>query len=245
MKLQKLLSFTRKAVDEYQLIDAGDRIAVGLSGGKDSLTLLYALHGLKRFYPKPFDIVAITCSLGYKEFDTEPMRALCAELDVPYHVVETDIAHILFEERKEKNPCSLCAKMRKGAMNEEIQRLGCNKIAYGHHKDDIIETMLLSLIYEGRFHTFSPKSYLDRMDLTLIRPLLFVDESDIIKFSSNMSLPVSSSRCPIDGLTKRQYAKELLASIEEENPGARARIFTAILNSPIKGWDARTRFSKN
>ena len=169
MKLQQLLSFTRKAVDEYQMIEAGDKIAVGISGGKDSLTLLYALAGLRRFYPKPFDLIAITVDLGYEKFHTEKIEALCQELDVPYHVVKTDIARILFEERKESNPCSLCAKMRKGALNEAVKKLGCNKVAYAHHKDDIVETMILSLIFEGRFHSFSPKSYLDRMDLTVIQ----------------------------------------------------------------------------
>lgn len=166
MKLQQLLSFTRKAVDEYQMIETGDKIAVGISGGKDSLTLLYALSGLRRFYPKPFELTAVTVDLGYEKFHTEKIDALCRELGVPYHVIKTDIAHILFEERKESNPCSLCAKMRKGALNEAVKKLGYNKVAYAHHKDDIVETMILSLIFEGRFHSFSPKSYLDRMGLT-------------------------------------------------------------------------------
>ena len=145
MKLQQLLSFTRKAVDEYQMIEAGDKIAVGISGGKDSLTLLYALAGLRRFYPKPFDLIAITVDLGYEKFHTEKIEALCQELDVPYHVVKTDIARILFEERKESNPCSLCAKMRKGALNEAVKKLGCNKVAYAHHKDDLRDGSTLSL----------------------------------------------------------------------------------------------------
>ena len=167
MKLQQLLSQTRKAVDEYQMIEEGDHIAVGISGGKDSLTLLYALHGLKRFYPKKFELSAITVDLGYRECDFTPVVKLCEELNVPYRIVKTDIAHILFEERKEPNPCSLCAKMRKGALNQAVKEMGCNKVAYAHHKDDIIETMLLSLIFEGRFYSFSPKTYLDRM-LSLI-----------------------------------------------------------------------------
>ena len=152
MKLQQLLSYTRKAVDEYQMIEEGDHIAVGISGGKDSLTLLYALHGLKRFYPKKFELSAITVDLGYEEFHLEPIQELCDRLEVPYKIVRTDIAHILFEERKESNPCSLCAKMRKGALNDAVREMGCNKVAYGHHKDDVIETMLLSLIFEGRFY---------------------------------------------------------------------------------------------
>lgn len=239
MKLQQLLSYTRKAVDDYQMIDEGDHIAVGISGGKDSLTLLYALHGLKRFYPKKFTLSAITVNLGYEKFDTDPLRALCEELEVPYKVVDTEIAHILFEERKESNPCSLCAKMRKGALNDAVKEMGCNKVAYAHHKDDIIETMLLSLIFEGRFHSFSPKTYLDRMDLTVIRPMMYVDEMDVIGFQHKYNLPVAKSRCPIDGFTKREYAKDLVKQLNQEHPGARNRMFTAILNGNISGWPER------
>lgn len=239
MKLQQLLSFTRKAVDEYQMIDTGDKIAIGISGGKDSLTLLYALSGLRRFYPKSFDLIAVTVDLGYEKFHTDKIEMLCRELNVPYHVVKTDIAKILFEERKESNPCSLCAKMRKGALNEAVKKLGCNKVAYAHHKDDIVETMILSLIFEGRFHSFSPKSYLDRMDLTVIRPMMFVNEADVIGFQRKYDLPVEKSRCPVDGLTKRQYAKDLIHHLELENPGAKQRMFTAILNGHIEGWPNR------
>ncbi|MBS4961193.1 MAG: tRNA 2-thiocytidine(32) synthetase TtcA, partial [Clostridiales bacterium] len=232
-------SFTRKAVDEYQMIQEGDHIAVGISGGKDSLTLLYALHGLKRFYPNKFELSAITVDLGYEEFDLSPVHELCQELGVPYKVVKTDIAHILFEERKESNPCSLCAKMRKGALNDAVKEMGCNKVAYAHHKDDIIETMLLSLIFEGRFHSFSPKTYLDRMDLTVIRPIMFVDEADVIGFKNKYNLPVVKSKCPVDGYTKRQYAKELVKQLNTEHPGAKNRMFTAILNGDIEGWPER------
>ena len=239
MKLQQLLSFTRKAVDEYQMIQEGDHIAVGISGGKDSLTLLYALHGLKRFYPNKFELSAITVDLGYEEFDLDPVHELCQELGVSYKVVKTDIAHILFEERKESNPCSLCAKMRKGALNDAVKEMGCNKVAYAHHKDDIIETMLLSLIFEGRFHSFSPKTYLDRMDLTVIRPIMFVDEADVIGFKNKYNLPVVKSKCPVDGYTKRQYAKELVRQLNTEHPGAKNRMFTAILNGDIEGWPER------
>ena len=239
MKLQQLLSYTRKAVDDYQMIEDGDHIAVGISGGKDSLTLLYALHGLKRFYPKKFALSAITVDLGYEKFDTEPLRELCEKLEVPYTVVKTEIAHILFEERKESNPCSLCAKMRKGALNDAVKEMGCNKVAYAHHKDDIIETMLLSLLFEGRFHSFSPKTYLDRMDLTVIRPMMYVDEMDVIGFQHKYNLPVAKSRCPIDGFTKREYAKNLVKQLNQEHPGARNRMFTAILNGNISGWPER------
>ena len=239
MKLQQLLSYTRKAVDEYKMIDTGDHIAVGISGGKDSLTLLYALHGLKRFYPNKFELSAITVDLGYEKCDFGPVRELCSELGVPYKLVKTDIAKILFEDRKESNPCSLCAKMRKGALNEAVKEMGCNKVAYAHHKDDIIETMLLSLIFEGRFHSFSPKTYLDRMDLTVIRPMMFVDEADVIKFRDKYELPVVKSRCPVDGFTKREYAKDLVKELEAAHTGARNRMFTAILNGNISGWPER------
>ena len=157
MDLQRLLSYTRRAVDDYAMIEEGDKIAVGISGGKDSLTLLYALKNLQRFYPKHFDLIAITVDLGYEGFNLTPIEALCHELDVEYHIVHTDIGNIVIHERKESSPCSLCAKMRKGALNQAIIELGCNKVAYAHHKDDIIETMLLSLIFEGRFYSFSPK----------------------------------------------------------------------------------------
>lgn len=239
MKLQKLLSYTRKAVDEYQLIEEGDRIAVGISGGKDSLAMLYALHGLSRFYPKHFEIEAVTVHLGYEKLDFGPIEALCKELGIHYTIVPSQIYQIIFEERKEENPCSLCAKMRKGALNEAVKAIGCNKVAYAHHKDDIIETMLLSLIFEGRFHSFSPKTYLDRMDLTVIRPLMFVPEEDIIGFKNKYNLPVIESKCPVDGYTKRQYAKELVRHLDQEHPGAKERMFTAILNGNIKGWPDR------
>ena len=239
MKLQQLLSHTRKAVDEYQMIQEGDHIAVGISGGKDSLTLLYALHGLKRFYPNHFELSAITVDLGYEQCDFTPIKELCREMEIPYHIVKTDIAQILFEERKEKNPCSLCAKMRKGALNQAVKEIGCNKIACAHHKDDIIETMILSLFFEGRFYSFSPKTYLDRMDLTVIRPIMFVDEADVIGFKNKYNLPVVKSACPVDGYTKRQYAKDLLADLNRQYPGIKQRMFTAILNGNIPGWPER------
>lgn len=240
MKLQKLLSLTRKAVDEFRLIDPGDKIAVGISGGKDSLAMLHALCGLKRFYPNPFTLEAITVDLGHPDFHPEKIQSMCESLDVPFTLVKTEIAPIIFQERKESNPCSLCAKMRKGALNNTAKKLGCNKVAYAHHKDDVVETMLLSLIYEGRFHTFAPKTYLDRMELTVIRPLLFVDEADIIGFKNKYQLPVEKSPCPVDGYTKRQYAKDLLKTLNYESPGVRERMFAAILNSDINGWDQRT-----
>ena len=241
MNLQQLMSYARRAIDDYEMISEGDRIAVGISGGKDSLTLLYALHGLQRFYPKHFELEAITVDLGHKGFDVTPVQHLCEEMDIPYTVVKTEIAQIIFEERKESNPCSLCAKMRKGALNEAIKKTGCNKVAYAHHKDDIVETMLLSLIYEGRFHSFSPKTYLDRMDLTVIRPLRYVKEADIKGFKNKYDLPVIKSPCPADGYTKREYAKNLLQQLNQENPGVKERMFSAIVNGNIQGWPDKSR----
>lgn len=236
MKLQQLMSVTRKAIDEFHMIQEGDRIAVGISGGKDSLTLLYALAGLRRFYPARFSLEAITVDLGFPGFHTEKLSELCESLDVRYTVVSTEIAKIIFDDRKESNPCSLCAKMRKGALNTAAKELNCNKIAYAHHRDDVVETMLMSLIYEGRFHTFSPVTYLDRMDLTLIRPLLFLQEADVIGFRNRYDLPVEKSPCPADGNTKREYAKNLLRQLNLENPGVKERMFTAIRNAGLSGW---------
>lgn len=236
MKLQQVLSYTRRAIDDYHMIEEGDKIAVGISGGKDSLTLLYALHGLKRFYPKKFEIHAVTVDLGFHNLNLDKIKALCKELEVEYTIVSTEIAKIIFEDRKESNPCSLCAKMRKGALNDAIKAVGCNKVAYAHHKDDMVETMLMSLIFEGRFHTFSPVTYLDRMDLTVIRPLIYINEADVIGFVNKYEVPVVKSPCPADGNTKREYVKQLLRQLNLENPGVKERMFTAIQNGNMKGW---------
>lgn len=236
MELQRLLSYTRKAIDTYQMIEEGDKIAVGISGGKDSLALLYAMKHLQRFYPKHFDLIAITIDLGYEGFDLSPIEALCKELDVEYHIVHTDIGKIIFEDRKESSPCSLCAKMRKGSLNDAIKEFGCNKVAYAHHMDDIIETMVLSMIFEGRFHSFSPVTYLDRMQLTVIRPMMFVSEAEVKGFKNKYNLPVVKNPCPVDGITKREYAKDLVRQINTDHPGAKTRMFRAILDGNIPGW---------
>lgn len=236
MKLQQLYSVVRKAIDDYNMIEENDKIAIGISGGKDSLAMLYALSGLRRFYPKKFDVHAITIDLGFDNLNLDKIKELCKELDVEYTIVKTDIAQIVFDDRKESNPCSLCAKMRKGALNQAIKEIGCNKIAYAHHKDDVVETMLMSLIFEGRFHTFSPVTYLDRMDLKVIRPLMYMNEADVIGFVNKYDVPVVKSPCPADGHTKREYIKNLLRQLNLENPGVKERMFTAIVNSNVKGW---------
>ena len=239
MKLQRVLSEVRKAVDDYHMIAEGDKIAVGISGGKDSLTLLYALSSLRRFYPHPFDLVAVTVDLGFANLDLTEIKKLCEKLEVPYTVVKTQIGQIIFEQRQENNPCALCAKMRKGALNEAMKQLGCNKIAYAHHMDDVVETMMLSLLSEGRFHTFSPVTYLDDTGLTVIRPLIYMKEADVIGFVRKYEVPVVKSPCPADGHTKREYVKQLLKQLNTENPGVKQRMFTAIQNGcdNLKEWN--------
>lgn len=236
MTLQRVMSYIRRAVDDYDMIKDGDHIAVGISGGKDSLTLLYGLHGLKRFYPARFSLHAVTVDLGFQNLDLAEIKTLCGSLDIEYSIIKTDIADIIFRERKETNPCSLCAKMRKGALNEAIKRAGCNKVAYAHHKDDVVETLLMSLIFEGRFHTFNPVTYLDRMNLTVIRPLIYMQEADVVGFVNKFQVPVVKSPCPADGNTKREYIKTLLKSLNQDNPGVKERLFTAIQNG-IKEWN--------
>lgn len=236
MKLQRLYSLTRQAIDHYGLIQAGDRIALGLSGGKDSLTLLHALHGLRQFYPKSFELSAITVDLGFSEFDLTPVKELCERLKVPLTVVPMEIGKILFHTRKESNPCALCAKLRKGALNEAALKCGCNKIAYAHHREDLIETMLLSLLYEGRFYAFSPSTYLDKTGLTIIRPMIFVKEADVIGFKNRYQLPVCKNPCPVDGHTKREFVKNLTKTLEADNKGVKDRLFHAVLNGNIYGW---------
>lgn len=237
MRLQQVLSYVRRAADDYHMIQEGDRIAVGISGGKDSLTLLYALHGLQRFYPQHFELHAVTVDLGFQNLDLSRIESICRdELQIPYTIVKTDIADVIFEQRKEANPCSLCAKMRKGALNDAIKKEGCNKVAYAHHKDDVVETMLMSLIFEGRFHTFSPVTYLDRTGITVIRPLLYMNEADVIGFVNKNQVPVVKSPCPVDGHTKREYVKQLLRQLNLENPGVKERMFTAITTGNLQGW---------
>lgn len=236
MKLQQLYSYTRKAIDDYQLIDEGDKIAVGISGGKDSLALLYALSGLRRFYPKNFELMAVTVDLGYDGFDLTSIQALCDTLDVPYHIVHTEIGKIIFNERQEKSPCSLCAKMRKGALNDFVKESGYNKVAYAHHMDDVIETAFLSMIFEGRFYSFPPKTYLEDTELTIIRPMIYASEAEVKGFRNKYQLPIVANPCPIDGNTKREYVKDLIRQMNLENPGVKSRLFHAIQTGNIPGW---------
>ena len=208
MQLQNLLSYVRRAVQDYHMIEEGDRIAIGISGGKDSLILALALSHLRRFYPKSFEIMGMTVSLGFDNFDLSEVHAFFEAIDVPFYVCETQIAQIVFEERKESNPCSLCSKMRKGALYEEARKMGYNKIALGHNKDDINETLLMSLLYEGRIHTMAPVIYMDQVDLHVIRPLIYTPEGEIRGFVKKQGLPVVKSPCPVDGQIGRASCRE-------------------------------------
>lgn len=239
MDFQRLLSLTRKAVDDYQMIQPGDVIAVGVSGGKDSLTLLTALNGLKRFYPHSFQLKPICVDLGFSDGNPAAFQALkdfANSLGLELTVVPSQIAEVVFDIRQESNPCSLCAKLRKGAFNTRAKELGCNKIAYAHHKNDFTETLLMSLIFEGRLSCFSPVSYLDRMNLTLIRPLMYVEEADIIGYAKAHALPVMHNPCPADGYTRREEMKQMLADLNKEYHGVSERMFGAILRGNLPGW---------
>ena len=235
--MQKMLSLARKCVDDYHMINPHDRIAVGVSGGKDSLALLVVLAELRRFYPHPFSLTAITLDAGYAEMDFAPVAALCERLEVPYIIKKTEIGKILFEIRKEKNPCALCAKMRRGALNDAALAAGCKKVALGHHFDDVAETFMLSLFYEGRINCFYPVTYLDRKGVTVIRPLLYIPERQITGFARRQALPVVKNLCPADKHTKREEVKELLRELERTHHNLRERIFGAIQRYPLEGWE--------
>ncbi len=238
--MRRILSYVRRAVDDYQMIEDGDRIAVGVSAGKDSLTLLAALAALKRFYPKRFELMAVTIDMGFPNTDFSAVEAFCKEREVPYHVIPSEIYKIIFEVRKEKNPCSLCAKMRRGALHNAAKALGCNKIALGHHFDDAVETFMLNLFYEGRIGCFSPVTYLSRADLYMIRPMIYLPEKDIRYFSSHTTLPVVKSACPADGNTEREEMKKLLSELDRKNKGLRYRIFGAMQRGEIDGFKLPT-----
>ena len=237
-EMKRILSYTRRAVDDYEMIHEGDRIAVGISAGKDSLTLLHALAGLRRFYPKRFELVAITVDMGFEGMDFTPIRELCERLDVPYIIAKTEISRIIFDVRKEKNPCSWCAKMRRGALHNAAKEAGCNVVALGHHFDDVVETFMLNLFYEGRIGCFQPVTYLSRKDITVIRPMIYMPEKDIRYFANRVSLPVVKSTCPADGNTERESMKQLLHTLERENKGLRYRIFGALQRGNIDGFKA-------
>ena len=241
-EMKRLLSFVRRAVDDYALIDEGDRIAVGVSGGKDSLTLLATLADLRRFYPKKFDIVAITVDMGFEGGDFTPIVDFCKEIGVEYIIEKTEIARIIFDVRQESNPCSLCAKMRRGCLHAAAVNAGCNKVALGHHYDDAVETFMMNLFFEGRLGCFSPKSYLSNRKITLIRPLLYATEKDVQYYTRHKELPVITSLCPEDHATERENMKKLLSELERTNKGLKHRIFHAMCKSEIDGFKLSGRY---
>ena len=244
MKEQKhLLSYVRRAVDDYHMIEEGDKIAIGVSGGKDSLTLLAALAGLRAFYPQKFELTAVTEDMGFPGSDFSGIASFCETLGIPYHVAPTDIAKIIFDIRKEPNPCSLCAKMRRGALHATAKALGCNKVALGHHFDDAVETFMLNLFFEGRIGCFSPVTYLSRADLTLIRPLLYLPEKAVISYAAAAKLPVTKSLCPADGNTQRESMKLLLRELDRQNKGLKYRIFGAMQRGEIDGFRAISKMT--
>lgn len=242
--MKHIVSRVRKAVEDYDMIKDGDRVGVGISGGKDSLALLGALANLSRYYPKKFTVLGLTLDMGYRS-DYSHIQRYCDKLGVEYIVKETNIAEVVFDVRNEENPCSLCSKLRRGALNDLAIEQGCQRVALGHHNDDVLETFLLSLLYEGRINCFSPVTYLDRTNLYSIRPLIYVRECDIKSAAARLELPVLKSKCPADGKTKREEVKNIVAMLDKSvNPGLKKRLFTAICTSGIDGWQKPTKSLK-
>ncbi len=235
-ELNDFTSLVRKGVDEYNMISSGDKIAVGVSGGKDSLILLCALRQLQKYYPKAFKLEAITIELGFADMDFTTVAKLCEELEVPYTQIKTDIKEIVFDVRREDNPCSLCAKMRRGALNDAIKARGCNKLALGHHFDDAVETYMMSLLFEGRISCFKPVTYMSRADVWQIRPMIYCGEKRIANLAEKMSLPVVVNTCPEDKDSKRHEIKMLLANMSETYPDLRSKVFGAMQRLPLEGW---------
>lgn len=226
--MQRILSHMRKAIEEYNMIEEGDKIAVCLSGGKDSITMLSAFKALQRFYPKKFEIISISINPGFEFFDTNLLENVCKDLDVPLYIGNSNAKEIVFDIRKEKNPCSLCANLRRGIINSIAIENNCNKIALGHNQDDVLETFLLNLFYTGSIGTFSPVSYMDRSKITLIRPLVYTPEKEIRRFVRKNNIQVMDKVCPMDGVSKREDIKQLIFSLSKEIPMIRANLFGAI-----------------
>lgn len=234
--MQKLLSLLRSCVDDYAMIDENDRIAVGVSGGKDSLTLLVLMAALQKFYPKHFTLEAICIDMGLGGMDFSPVEALCQSLEIPFTRVQTEIGKIIFEYRKEKNPCSMCAKMRRGALSNALVEHGYNKVALGHHYDDAVETFMMSLLYEGRISCFQPVTYLDRTKVTQIRPMLYITEQQVAHFAQRQQLPVVHNSCPADKHTKREEIKQLVYELSGRYPDFKAHVFEGMQKLPLPEW---------
>ena len=234
--MQKILGYLRKAIEHYNMIEDGDKIAVGLSGGKDSITLLMGLKALQRFYPKKFEIVAISINPGFEFFDTNFLKELCEKINVDFVEAESHIKEIVFDIRKEKNPCSLCANLRRGILNSTAIENNCNKIALGHNEDDVLETFFLNMLYAGNLSTFAPVSYMDRSKITLIRPLIYAPEKEIRKFIKRNGIEVMPKNCPMDGASKREDMKEMLYKLTVKIPNVRANLMGAIKRANTNGW---------
>ena len=234
--LTKLTGTVRRCIEDYKMIEQGETIAIGVSGGKDSLALLCALVDLRQYHPKQIKLHAVTLDMGFERMDFTGIEKLCKNLEVPYTIKQTDIARIVFDERKEKNPCSLCAKMRRAALCNIIKDLGIKKLALAHHYDDAVETFLLSLLYEGRLHCFQPVTHLDRTDVIQIRPMMYVGEKAITKLVETQKLPVVQNTCPMNGVSKREEIKTLLKKLGTNHPDIKSKIFGAIRRLPIEGW---------
>lgn len=235
--MQKILGYMRKAIDEYNMINDGDKIAVALSGGKDSTTMLLGLKNLQRFYPKKFDIIGVTINPDFDFFDSTNLKETCQELNIPFFEEHSHTKEIVFDIRNEKNPCSLCANLRRGILNSVAIREGCNKIALGHNEDDVLETFFLNLLYAGSINTFAPVSYMDRSKITLIRPLIYAPEKYIRNFVKRNNIEVMPKCCPMDGVSKREDMKKLIQSFQKDIPTIRANLYGAIKRSTIKGWN--------
>lgn len=234
--MQRMMGLMRRCIDDYRMIEPNDKIAVGVSGGKDSLTLLALLAALREYYPQPYDLTAITIDMGLPGMDFAPVEDFCARLGVPYRRVSTQIGPIIFEYRKEKNPCSMCAKMRRGALNQALLEQGFHKVALGHHYDDAVETFLMSLLFEGRLSCFQPVTYLDRSGVTQIRPMLYLTESMVRNFAAEQQLPVVHNVCPSDKHTKRQEIKDLIVTLSATYPDLKNRVFGAMQRLPLPEW---------
>ena len=233
--MQRILSYMRKAIEDYNMIDEGDKIAICLSGGKDSITMLHGFKALQKFYPKKFEIIAVSIHPGFEFFDTKLLQNLCDALEVPLFVEESHIKEIVFDIRKEKNPCSLCANLRSGIINSIAIREGCNKIALGHNKDDVLETFMMNLLYTGNINTFAPVSYMDRSGITLIRPLIYAKEKDTRRFVKQNGISTMPKACPMDGASSREDMKNLIYSIQKDIPKVEANLFGAIIRN-LDGW---------
>ena len=241
--MQKLIGLVRRCVEDYRMIAPGDRIGVGVSGGKDSLALLVFLAELKKYYPQPFHLEAITIDMGLG-MDYSGIEMLCRELDVPYTIIKTEIAPIIFDYRQEKNPCSMCAKMRRGALNQALLDRGLHKLALGHHYDDAVETFVMNLLFEGRIGCFQPVTNLDRTGIIQIRPMLYIHEKTVDSFAARYDLPVIENRCPVDKTTKRAEIKQLIYDLSATYPDLKERIFGAMQRFPLPEWEPHGRYKR-